>query len=436
MIKVNYLKSIRALLNLKQHDITNGKITRNTISHIENQKISLTEKTIQLILDSINQYLNQTNHFIQLDYDDLFIDERFKNKLLAEDLYKKLELFSNMENTNLDILINEINTLISKWDFPIVKMYVYDLLGKYYYEKLDYTTSQYYYNQGISSAYRIGKSDVIGQAILKLMRADIMANSTSTSLELSKQLISRKSELELQTYLGLLFNSALLLEKKGEYHDALVNLYEIEQSLSEENHHQLMDVLLLQAICEKSLYHYDKALELYKKMLVIMSSSIDNGTKANIYSNILALYIKQNNITEIHCTLEIIFDLLSVIDNENTYLPGIYLELAYCYQFLKEYDNAITYFDLSITAAIKLNVYADLAEALSTYIKLNEFLKLPIDRTKTLLILQLMSSRKIQLNDEAFLYYLSYLETNQAYEELNFFVNNMIKIRKEHYNEL
>ena len=431
MIKVNYLKSIRALLNLKQHDITNGKITRNTISHIENQKISLTEKTIQLILDSINQYLNQTNHFIQLDYDDLFIDERFKNKLLAEDLYKKLELFSNMENANLDILINEINTLISKWDFPIVKMYVYDLLGKYYYEKLDYTTSQYYYNQGISSAYRIGKSDVIGQAILKLMRADIMANSTSTSLELSKQLISRKSELELQTYLGLLFNSALLLEKKGEYHDALVNLYEIEQSLSENDSEQLMDVLLLEAICEKALHNYNESIQIYTRLLNIMSDSMDVGAKANIYSNILSLQIKLNNLKEIKVTIDIILNLLEDIESESLYLSGIYIEIAYCYEFLKKFDLATKYFDLGITTAIKLNQHTELAEALTNLIKLNDFLNIPVSRPTTLLILQVLSSKNIPSNDDTSLYYLSYLERHRAYEELHFFVNSMINIRKE-----
>lgn len=431
MIKVNYLKSIRNLLNLKQHDITNGQITRNTISHIENQKISLTEKTIQLILDSINQYLDQSNHFIQLDYDDLFIDERFKNKLLAEELYKKLKLFSNMENANLDILINEVNTLISKWDFPIVKMYVYDLLGKYYYEKLDYTTSQYYYNQGISSAYRIGKSDVIGQAILKLMRADIMANSTSTSLELSKQLISRKSELEPQTYLGLLFNSALLLEKKGEYHDALVNLYEIEQSIPESNSEQLMDVLLLEAICEKALHNYSESINIYTRLLDITSNSAKIGAKANIYSNILSLQIKLNNLKEVKVIIDIILKLLGDIESDSLYLSGIYIEIAYCYEFLKQYDLAIKYFDLGITTAIKLNQHPELVEALISLIKLNDFLNTAVSRPTTLLILQVLSSKNIPINDDTSLYYLSYLERHKAYEELSFFVNSMIKIRKE-----
>lgn len=431
MIKINYLKSIRRLLNLKQNDITNGKITRNTISHVENQKISLTEKTIQLILDSINQHLNHTNHFIQLDYDDLFIDERFKNKLLAEELYRKLELFSNMENATLDILINEINTLISKWDFPIVKMYVYDLLGKYYYEKLNYTTSQYYYNQCISCAYRIGKPDVIGQAILKLMRADIMANSTGTSLELSKQLISRKSELELQTYLGLLFNSALLLEKKGEFHDALTNLYEIEDTLTEDNFEKLMDVLLLEAICEKSLHNYNNSIQLYTRLLDIMSDAVNIGAKANIYSNILALEIKLNNLSEVKTTLDIILKLLKDIETDSLYLSSIYIEIAYCYEFLKEYDLAIKYFDLGIMAAIKLNQHTELTKALTNLIQLNDFLNTPVSRATSLMIIQVLSTKNIPSNDNISLYYLSYLERHKAYEELHFFIDSMIKIRKE-----
>lgn len=431
MIKANYLKSIRKQLNLKQNDITNGQITRNTISHIENQKISLTEKTINLILASINQHLKKSNHFIKLEYEDLFTEDRFKNKLIAEELFDELELLSNISNTNLNLLIEEINTLIAKWDFPIIKMRVYNLLGEYYYDNFDYNTSQYYYHQNVSSAYRIGSTDDIGQAILKLMRADIMTNSTSTSLELSRQLISRKSELELQTYLGLLFNSALLLEKKGQYVDAIVNLDEIEQLLENDQSEQLLDVLLLKALCQESLQQFNKAIEIYERLLVTMDYSGDFARKANIHCSMIALYIKQSNKKLVQENLNLVLDLLPSISQEDSYLPGIYLELAYCYRYFKQYDYAKKFFNKSIQSGIRINEFYDLAEALVNFIKINEFLQSPISRSTTLLILQLVSSKKIQSDDDVIFYYVSFLENNKAYEELSFFVNNMIRIRKE-----
>lgn len=431
MIKENYLKSIRKLLNLKQEDITNGQITRNTISHIENQKVSLTEKTIKLILNTINEYVRQANHFIELDYDDLFTAERFENKLIAEDMYKNLELLCHIENANLDLAINEINLLIAKWDFPIIKLKLYDLLGEYFYKKNDYNTSQYYHNQAVSAAYRTESLNNIGQAILKLMRADIMANSTRNSLELSKQLLSRKSELESSTYQALLFNAALLLEKNNNYDEALINLNEIENASDELGSEQLLDVLLLKAICHDALNNFEESLGVYNHLLSLIVHTEDYGTKANIHCNTLTLYIKQNSKSKVSSTIKTLDDLLPLVDEKNKYLPGIYLELARAYKYLKNYDMAINYFKKSIKSAIKLNEYSNLSDALADYIKTNELVESSISHSTTLLILELLSSKKINSDDDTIFYYLSYLEQKSAYKELHFFMNNIIKLRKE-----
>jgi len=431
MIKTNYLKSIRKQLGLKQYDVTNGQITRNSISHIENQKISLTEKTIKLIQDTINSHLIKEDHFIRLDYDDLFCEDRFKNKLLAEELYMELELLNNIDNANLEILVNELNILMAKWNFPVIKMKFNDLMGNHYYERFDYNTSQYYYNQAVSSAYRIGSLNDISRTVLKLMRADIMTNSTSNSLELAKQLISRKSEFELDTYLALLFNAALIFEKNSDYNNALTNLREIENYSDEMDSEKLLDILLLKAICYESLGDYEEALKVYQDLLSSPLTLDDYGKKANINCSTLALFIKQNNKQDIISTIKHVDNSLSSIDCNNLYLPGVYLELGYGHQYLKEYNVAQDYFNKSINCAIKINEYYDLAEALASYLKVSEILQSPISHTTTLLILQLLSSKKLDSNDNTIFYYISYLEKNTAYEELRFFIDNIMKIRKE-----
>lgn len=55
------LKRIRKELNLKQYAITGGKITRNLISLIENDKTPLYEDNAKIIAETMNIALEEKN---------------------------------------------------------------------------------------------------------------------------------------------------------------------------------------------------------------------------------------------------------------------------------------------------------------------------------------------------------------------------------------
>lgn len=50
------IRMVRKYLGVKQYEITSGKITRNLISAIENDKVRLTPENARLIYDNLNRF--------------------------------------------------------------------------------------------------------------------------------------------------------------------------------------------------------------------------------------------------------------------------------------------------------------------------------------------------------------------------------------------
>ena len=65
------IKKIRKDFKIKQSDITGGKITRNLISLIENNRAELTESTAKIICNSINSICEKRNIDFMMTSDDL-----------------------------------------------------------------------------------------------------------------------------------------------------------------------------------------------------------------------------------------------------------------------------------------------------------------------------------------------------------------------------
>lgn len=74
------LKRIRKELELKQYSITGGKITRNLISLIENDKTPLYEDNAKIIAENMNSNAMEKNMNIYIEPEDILDPKRYDAK--------------------------------------------------------------------------------------------------------------------------------------------------------------------------------------------------------------------------------------------------------------------------------------------------------------------------------------------------------------------
>jgi tetratricopeptide (TPR) repeat protein len=431
MIRKNYLQTIRKTLKLNQVDITNGKITRITISHIENHRIALTDKTISVILETVNDYLSMHNRIIRLEYEDLFTKNRFRSKHNAENTIKNFEELFDNDKKYYNSFVSEVNDIFNEWNFYRLKVYAYNILGDYLYSNFEYSECLFYYRQIVSIINLYGTSNDIAKSVLKLMRVEIMIKDQFTALKQAKGFIESNANIDKDLLLGISFNLSLIYKHNKEYDDALIELEKVEKIVDDGDVKKLSDILLVRALCYVEQEHYEKADCIYNKLISMLNHDRYVVKKANIYCNMLSLYIKRANHSRISETIYSIFLMLPLIPSDNSYLTGIYLEIAHSYRFMNEYELAYKYYNHSIMSAQLTNKYSILSEALFYYIDLFYELDKLDTEDITQLINSLIFDKKIKLSDRSIFKYLLILSNMERYDELTYLLKQINQFEME-----
>ena len=94
------IKKIRKDFKIKQSDITAGKITRNLISLIENNRADLTVSTAGIIVSSINDICKKRDIDFKMTTDDLLKNNTIQADKMLSDIID--EINEHMDDNNFD----------------------------------------------------------------------------------------------------------------------------------------------------------------------------------------------------------------------------------------------------------------------------------------------------------------------------------------------
>ncbi len=339
------VKRLRKLMGLKQEDLTNGKITRNLISYVENNKTRLTPDTAEIIAEAMNNSGRSKGIVVKAEF-------------LLEDEVSQAErilggIIEAMENsiTKGDILFSEelqrAEAILDEWDIPHRKAKIFELASDWYYNRGQFNESYFYNMKIFESIPYENDSCSRGEVLTRLARCaywmenyyeSIMLNNYALGIIKNKEEDNRYFIL----YKRACFNKALAYKRLNEQDMCLAELGKLEFKANLLTENERVDIGILKANCYLSKKEYKIALEIYNSLL---SGSIENyhiDKVLNIYNNTAVLY---KEIQEHEKALECLYKCYKIFEELesvkiNLSNKDILFSIARTYIEMNKYDAA------------------------------------------------------------------------------------------------
>ncbi len=338
------VKRLRKLMGLKQEDLTNGRITRNLISYVENNKTRLTPETAEIIAEAMNN--SGSNKGIIVTAEFLLEDEASQaDRILGN-------IIGAMDNsiTKGDIIFSEelqrAEEILEEWDIPNRRVRIYELASDWHYNRGQYNES-YFYNMKIFESIPqendlFSRSDVL----TRLARCAYAMDNFYESIMLNNYALGVIKGSSDDKYFIIFkracFNKALAYKRLNEQDMCLAELGKLEFKASLLTENERVDLGILKANCYLSKKEYKIALEIYNSL---QSGSIENyhiDKILNIYNNISVLY---KEIQEHEKALEYLYKCYKIFEElENVKInlsnKDILFSIAGTYMEMNKYDAA------------------------------------------------------------------------------------------------
>ena len=219
------IRMTRKYLGVKQYEITSGKITRNLISAIENDKVRLTPENARLIYDNLNRFATERNLEIDLDLSEVLGSEPdFQAEIKAEMYINQLKRFLKSEDAPSDDVIHEIEDFLYAWDIPIKKAEVYTLFGDIYGLKNEKLRQLFYYTKAFE-LYSVEKYiNSLPRLASKISVCSEELNSPEIGVRFCELAISKEPTTYREEMYNLYMLSAISNSKLGNHEKALKNI--------------------------------------------------------------------------------------------------------------------------------------------------------------------------------------------------------------------
>lgn len=288
------VKRLRRLMGLNQEDLTNGKITRNLISYIENRKSRLTPETAGIIAEAMNN--SGRNKGILVTTEFLLEDEVSQAERILGDIIEAMK--SSM--TKGDIIFAEelrrAEEILEEWDIPHRKIKIYELAGDWYFKKGQYHKS-YLYNMRIFESLT-PESDAYSRSevIIRLARCAYWQENYQESIMLNNYAVGMIRDSSNEQYFNIykraLFNKALAYRRLDEYDLCLAELVKLELKVDRLSLNERADISIVKAACYLHKKELAIAMEIYQELLRGPMEEYSIDRILNIYNNTSVIYIE------------------------------------------------------------------------------------------------------------------------------------------------
>jgi|GEM_PF-908082 len=335
------IRRLRKILGLKQEEITDGKITRNLISYIENGKTRLMPDTAKIIADCINIKAREQGKDMFITSEYLLEDEVTQADRLLGDLIEALQRYDDNKDRMFLEELRKAEKLLDKYDIPYRRVKIYELASEWYYNKGQIHDS-YLYNMKLFEN-SMWENDLYRRlsVIIKLAKCALRLNNYNEAIILNNYALSISNNNE-HLYVDIikkaLFNNALAYKKLSQYDMCLVEIAKLELKFDNLSKNEKFDVDILKGNCYLNKNEYSIALEIYGGLLEDIVEFNDTEKLIAVYNNIAAVYYVKE---EYNKSLEYrhkCYELSREIESINS--KYILFQVAQNYEKLNKFDLA------------------------------------------------------------------------------------------------
>ncbi|WP_427338383.1 tetratricopeptide repeat protein [Caloranaerobacter sp. DY30410] len=293
------IKAIRKFLKINQKELAGDGIDRSLISYIENGKVKLSNETAKVLANNLRKILQRKNLDYQVDADYLLADEKKQASYRLDTIIEILK--TKIKNSSSEFL-TELYTaekLLRKWDIPSKKAVIYDLAGDYFFTKLNYHKSKFYYMKALGNYFRLNDYRNLVNVFTKIGRCLIKKGDYEGVIILNEYVLSIMEDfkvLDKSFKKRILFNNSLALYKIKSYEESLKCLDELISEFEILKNNQYMDILLLKGNIYTEIGRFEEALKMFEQLLDLSRENGNLEKMASAYNNIGEVYYKLNDI--------------------------------------------------------------------------------------------------------------------------------------------
>lgn len=328
------LKNLRKRFGLKQHEITDGQITRNLISMIENGKARLTHENGIKIVEKINKILKNRSIEIVVSPEEILetIEDQIEN--ISVDY---LEKFNKAPN---ETLAKEINTFLTNKKYTHTKFQLYKNIGNFYYNNSNFHCAITFYSKiyDLSVKYETGTAlyELIANytdSLMKLMRFSEVFNL----IKISDQFSSNMSKEQKSNLTLVKLRALVMIEKYEQALKILKNSAELKTNLN--TSFKKLYLLWLETFLNIKLNNMSEA----KKVIKRANNSKNKSNNIIGKTAFALIYRTDSNIEDLkEITTEIESSLSDIDDSE--FLNFLYGYLGKFYLKLENFKKSEIYF--------------------------------------------------------------------------------------------
>lgn len=425
------IKKIRKDFKIKQNEITGGKITRNLISLIENNRANLTVSTAQIITSCINGICSERDIDFQMTPDDLLKNNTIQADKKLDDIIEEINNNKSDKNFDFSNIIDKAEKLIKENPFMDRITDLYISLGKIFSDRKDFRKAYIFYFKVYEHLDFQKQKELYAVISVKLSYCCNNLYEFSETIQIVNTILSVNFNLDEYVKYKLLYNLAIAQKNMNLYSDALNSLNKINESVTEDD--SIFNIETLKANCYMELKLYKEALDIHFNLLNnYCNNNIIN--KLVVLSNIINNYKKSNNIAGMRKYLIVAMSLITKhdLDENNYFLDSIYYELAVSNIYIDNEEDALILLNkalLSSKSQKKYNVEYDcISSMFDIYYKRKDYEK--INELKILLLELLSKNNRYEYHTLVYQYIKMYDFQNKK-DELHDLVNFMININKK-----
>ena len=375
------LKRIRKELELKQYSITGGKITRNLISLIENDKTPLYEDNAKIIAENMNSNAMEKNMNIYIEPEDILDPKRYDAKKDADVYIEGLR--KRLEENHLEIRpeeLQKVELFLNNWNLSDKKIIIYELWADMYYKARDFENEHMYLTKAWEYSFMYPKRKGNYRIISNLISNCINSGKYEEAIRLGNLGLLSQKNLTDNDKKVFHYNNALAYSYLNKFDDGLRELAIAKKYNLNANDKLERKILVSEGFCYVKKGEYGKALNDYNLALRMLNTNKNYDELCLIYTNMMEVFVKSKDSKKISEYLNLVINLLHDLEDNSSYIIKIYLEIANAYLFLKKYNSSEEYL-LKALKVTRINDEKDLHSKIllklfNLYIEKNEIKKI------------------------------------------------------------
>lgn len=345
------IKNIRTTYKLKQYEITGGKITRNLVSYIENDKVKLTRQTAEIICENINKACLQKGINFQTTIDYLMENVENQASTIASNYLKYLNSLNFHIPEDFHKTLREIDSFLFKYDISEAKVDIFTQIADILKENREYNKAYIYYIKAFENCNKFCDEIKQTQLINAIAVCCSRLNNFRQIIDFNSIALSYESVLPKNLVFTVKLNNVIAYKKLGDYDNALKELEYLDRDY-DLTYDRYFKIITLKANCFKEKKYYNKAITLHQTLLDIVDKN-DTERLLIVLCNIIDVYTTLNDTMNLKIYLEKCFDVMNSYDSqtEKPYSPDIYSQIALALKKISSLKLSREYFKKALKAS-------------------------------------------------------------------------------------